>query len=124
MSEKKKILIIEDDKFYRLAYKDGLEDEGYIAVVASDGKEGIDKIKKEKPDLILLDLIMPVEGGFDVLTKLNKDKNMKNTPVIILSNLGQDSDIEKAKELGAIDYLIKSDVTMKEVLSKVEKYIK
>jgi len=123
MAEKKKILVVEDDKYYRRAYKDGLEDAGFSVVVASDGKEGLEKAKAERPDLILLDLIMPIEGGFDVLEEMKIDDKLKMVPIIILSNLGQESDVEKSKALGAVDYLIKSDVTMKEVLTKVKFYL-
>jgi len=121
--EKSKILIVEDDKYYRRAYKDGLEDAGFSVTLANDGKDGLEKAKSEHPDLILLDLIMPIEGGFDVLAEVKTDDALKDIPIIILSNLGQDSDVEKTKALGAVDYLIKSDVTMKEVLTKVKFYL-
>ena len=121
--EKSKILIVEDDKYYRRAYKDGLEDAGFSVTLANDGKDGLEKAKSEHPDLILLDLIMPIEGGFDVLAEVKTDDALKDIPIVILSNLGQDSDVEKTKALGAVDYLIKSDVTMKEVLTKVKFYL-
>ncbi len=118
--EKKKVLLIEDDKYYRRAYKDGLEEAGFDVLMASDGKEGLEKIQSEKPDLILLDLLMPSKSGFEVLEDAKMDDSLKGVPIIILSNLGQDSDIEKGKALGAIDYLIKADVIMKEVVAKVK----
>jgi len=122
-NNKSKILIVEDDKYYSRAYKDGFEDAGFTVVSANDGKEGLGKIKSDKPDLVLLDLLMPVEGGFEVLEELRMDDEAKAVPVIILSNLGQDSDIQRAKELGAADYLMKSDLTMKEVIAKVKEHI-
>ncbi|MFC1595123.1 response regulator transcription factor [Patescibacteria group bacterium] len=117
---KKKILLAEDDKFISRAYKDGLSSAGFIVILASDGNEALDKVKKEKPDVILLDLIMPAKNGFEVIEELKMDDSTKNIPIIILSNLGQDSDIEKGKSLGAADYLVKSNVSMQEVVEKIK----
>ncbi len=117
---KKKILLAEDDKFIARAYQDGLTRAGYEVVSAVNGQEAIDKIKSEKPDLVLLDLIMPKKNGFEVLEEIKADQTLK-MPVIILSNLSQDSDIEKAKELGAVDYIVKSNFSMKEVIKQIEK---
>ena len=120
---KKKILLAEDDKFISRAYKDGMERAGFEMIIAFDGIEAIEKINREKPDLILLDLIMPDKNGFEVLEEIKMDDGLKNIPVVILSNLGQDSDIEKGKALGAADYLIKSNLSMKEVIEKVRFYL-
>lgn len=117
---KKKILLAEDDKFIARAYQDGLTRAGFEVVSAVNGQEAIDKVKSEKPDLVLLDLIMPKKNGFEVLEEIKADQTLK-MPVIILSNLSQDSDIEKAKELGAVDYIVKSNFSMKEVIKKIEK---
>lgn len=117
-----KILLIEDDEFIGRAYKDGLTRAGFDVSWASDGQEGLEQIKALKPDLVLLDLVMPVKNGFEVLEELKAQPNLK-VPVIILSNLGQDSDVKKAKVLGAQDYLIKTNVSMKEIIDKVEKYL-
>lgn len=119
----KKILLIEDDKYICRAYKDGLERAGFEVVLAFDGQEGMEKIKSEKFDLTLLDLVMPVKNGFETLEELKKDDEFKKIPVVILSNLGQASDVEKGKALGAVDYLIKSDFSMKEVVEKVKFYL-
>ncbi len=123
-SKKAKILLAEDDKFISLAYRDGFKRAGFEVVWASDGKEAVEKAQKEKPDLIILDLIMPTMNGFEALEKIKADKDIKNIPVIIMSNLGQETDIQKGRELGAVDYLIKSNFSMKEVVSKIEKYLK
>lgn len=120
---KKKILLAEDDKYISRAYKDGLERAGFEVLIATDGNEALEKIKNDAPDLILLDLIMPVKNGFEVLEELATDDGVKKIPVIILSNLGQDSDVKKGKDLGAADYLIKTDYSMKEVIEKVRFYI-
>ncbi len=118
-----KILLAEDDEFISLAYKDGLGRMGFEVVVASDGIEALEKVKKERPDIILLDIIMPRKNGFEVLTELKADPKFKKIPVIVLSNLGQDTDIQKGKELGAVDYLIKSNFSISEVADKIKKYL-
>ncbi len=125
MEDKKiKILLAEDDKFISLAYKDGLSRSGFEVVHAMTGTEAVALARKSKPDIILLDIIMPEMNGFEVLEELNKDVDLKKIPVVILSNLGQDSDIERSRELGADDYLIKSNVAMSEVVEKVNQIIK
>ncbi|MGB2762498.1 MAG: response regulator [Minisyncoccales bacterium] len=119
-----RILLAEDDKFISRAYKDGLERAGFEVIIASDGVEAVNKIKSEALDLILLDLIMPIKNGFEVLSEIKMmDHDLKKISVVILSNLGQDSDVEKGKALGAVDYLIKTDFSMKEVIEKVKFYI-
>ncbi len=120
----KKILLAEDDKFISLAYLDGLKRAGYDVEHAKDGKEALEKIKSYNPDLVFLDIIMPEMNGFEVLEEIKKDEKFKNLPVIILSNLGQDTDITKGKELGAVDYLIKANFSMAEVIEKIEFYLK
>jgi len=119
----KKIILAEDDKYISKAYNVGLKDVGFDVSVAYDGNEALEKIKKDKPDLILLDLVMPEKNGFEVLEELGVNDELRKIPVIILSNLGQDSDIEKGRALGAVDYLIKSDLTMDEVIDKVKFHI-
>ncbi len=124
MSTKKKILLAEDDNFISTAYKDGLTRAGFEVVTAVDGDITLEKLKGDKPDLLLLDIIMPGKNGFDVLEAMKKEPTLTKIPVIILSNLGQDSDIKKGKELGVEDYLIKSDHSMKEVIEKVTSVLK
>ena len=121
---KYKILLAEDDKFLSIALGDKLEREGFVVIKAPNGLEALDLIRSEKPDLILLDLIMPQRTGFQVLEELKKDAELAKIPVVILSNLGQESDRQKAKELGAVDYLVKSDVQMGEVVEKLKTYLK
>ena len=118
-----KILLAEDDQFLSRAYKDGLGRAGFDVTVVSDGEEAVSKIGESGFDLILLDLIMPKKNGFEVLEAIKGNDSTKNVPVIILSNLGQESDIEKGKQLGAVDYMIKSDWSMKEVISKIKKHL-
>lgn len=119
----KKILIIEDDKFLRLLITRKLNKEGFSVIEAVDGEEGIKKAREEKPDLVLLDLILPSVDGFEVLSRIRKDETTKAIPVIILSNLGQKEDIEKGLKRGASDYLIKAHFTPIEIVEKVKRIL-
>lgn len=121
----KKILIIEDDQLLRDLCSRKILSAGFKVETAIDPKEGLDKIVKFRPDLVLLDLVLPGMSGFDVLKEIksNPDKEVAGTPVIILSNLGQESDMQKGKELGAIDYLIKATTTTDEIVKKVKKLL-
>lgn len=118
----KKILIVEDDKFLVRALSDKLKLEGYTPITAFEGEDGLEALRKEKPDLVLLDLVMPKMNGFQFLEEIKNDSKLKAT-VIVLSNLGQQEDIEKAKNLGAVDYLVKADFSLKEILEKIKKYL-
>jgi len=120
----KKILIIEDDKFLRELISQKLLKEGYDIAEAVDGEKGIKSVKDEKPDLILLDLILPGIDGFEVLTKIKKDSEIAEIPVIILSNLGQKDDIEKGLKIGAAGYLIKAHFTPGEIIDKIKEILK
>ncbi|OGZ18998.1 MAG: hypothetical protein A2175_01575 [Candidatus Nealsonbacteria bacterium RBG_13_42_11] len=120
----KNILVIEDDKFLRELISQKLIKEGYNVSEAIDGEEGLKKIKGEKPDLVLLDLILPGIDGFEVLTKMKEDTTLPPIPVIILSNLGQKEDVEKGLKLGAVDYLIKAHFTPGEIVEKIKGAIK
>jgi len=119
----KKILIVEDDKFLRELIVRKLDEEGYDVSEAVDGEEGIKKIKEEKPNLVLLDLILPGIDGFEVLANVKQDPQVSSIPVIILSNLGQLEDIEKGRKLGAIDYLVKAHFTPGEIIEKANKIL-
>lgn len=118
------VLIIEDDKFLCKIYATKLKKEGISVDFALNGEEGLKKVEAEKPELILLDLIMPKLDGFQVLEALQKDAKLKKITVIVLSNLGQGADIDRAKKLGAKDYIIKSDTSIEEVLKKIRNNIK
>ena len=123
-NKKNKVFLAEDDKFISRAYQDGLGRAGFEVISAFDGEEALKKIKETIPDIILLDVIMPEKNGFEVLEEIKADNKFKKIPVIILSNLGQDTDIQKGRELGAVDYLIKSNFSIGEVVEKIKKYIK
>jgi DNA-binding response OmpR family regulator len=116
----KNILVVEDDKFLRELISQKLLKEGYNVSQAVDGEEGVKKVREEKPNLVLLDLILPGIDGFEVLAQMRQDKDSALTPVIILSNLGQKEDIEKGLKLGATDYLIKAHFTPGEIIEKIK----
>ena len=120
----KNILIIEDDKFLRELIVRKVINEGFDASEAIGGEEGIKKIKEEKPDMVLLDLILPGMDGFEVLSLMKEDSALSSIPVIILSNLGQKEDIEKAMKMGATDYLIKAHFTPSEIIEKIKANLK
>jgi len=120
----KKILIIEDDKFLRELIVQKLTKEGYETSEAVDGEQGIKKVKEEKPDIVLLDLILPGIDGFEVLSQKKEDPSVAQIPVIILSNLGQKEDVERGLKLGAVDYLIKAHFTPGEIIEKIKNALK
>ena len=119
-----KILLVEDDEMLHNMYTQKFKNKKYEVVSAFNGAEGVKMAEAETPDLILLDIIMPKMDGFVALKKIRKSKNIGETPVIILTNLGQEEDIKKGKELGADDYFIKANHTPAEVVEKVEAVLK
>lgn len=123
MPKKKTILIIEDDKILADMYAVKFRREGYDVFSTQSGLDGYNMAKKEKPGVILLDVILPEMDGFTILTDLRKEKGLENTPIILLTNLGQQGDIYKGVALGATDYLTKSNITPVEVIEKVKKII-
>ena len=118
-------MIIEDDQLLRSLCAKKFTAEGFAVDAAIDARGGLEKIKKNKPDLILLDLVLPGMSGFDLLKiiKADPDKKIASIPVIILSNLGQESDIVKGRELGAEDYMIKATTTTEEIVQKIRKIL-
>ena len=121
MSEKKqKILMIEEDYFLRKIYKNKLTSIGFEFIEATNGEEGLNKLISEKPDLVLLDLILPKKNCFDVLIEIRKNKELKDTLVIILSVLSQKSDMKRGLDFGAQEYLVKSEMSLSEVVDKVK----
>ena len=116
----KKILLIEDEamllEMYTLKFSEG----GFKVIQAKDGESGLELAKKEKPTLILLDIIMPKLDGFAVLKRLKENEITKDIPIILLTNLGQDEDIKKGLALGAVDYFIKANHTPTQIVEKVK----
>ncbi len=119
-NQKIKILIAEDDSFLAQMYSEKLEAEGFQVVLATNGVEAIDKMKLEKPELILLDLLMPKKDGFEVLKEKMTDMAIKNIPVIVLTNLSQNEDIKKCYDLGARDFMIKAYFIPAEIIAKIK----
>lgn len=119
----KKILLIEDEELIITLLRRKLEKEGYQVAVARDGVEGMEKMKEDKPDLILLDIVMPRMGGFEVMEETRKEKELRTIPIIIISNSGQPVELDRAKRMGARDWLVKTEFDPKEVLTKVKKQI-
>lgn len=115
----KKILVVEDDKLLANAYRVKLATR-YEVIIARDGDEALEILKESTPDLILLDLVLPKRDGFSVLSVIKKDERLKNIPCIVSSNLGQKEDIAKARSLGADDYIVKTDLSMRKLLMKVK----
>ena len=120
---KKRVLIVEDDEHISKVYEIKLAKEGIDISVARDGDEAVAKITAEKPDMILLDLMIPKKDGFAVLEDIKKVPALAKIPVIVLSNLGQQSDQERAIALGANEYLIKVDYPIQDVIDKVKGYL-
>ena len=121
----KKIVLIEDEEILVDLLSRKLKNEGYEVEIARNGEEGLNLLKgmSPKPDLVLLDIIMPKKSGFEVMEEMLKDETLKNIPVIVISNSGQPVELDRAKKLGAKDWLIKTEFDPKEVLLKVQNLI-
>ena len=115
-----KILIIEDDKFLRELLSQKLIKEGYEVIEGVDGEAGLKKISEEKPNLVLLDLILPGLDGFEILSRVKANPQAAAIPIVVLSNLGQKEEVEKALKLGAKGFLIKAHFTPGEIVSKIK----
>ncbi len=118
----KKILIAEDEPSLLNVMSKKVKSLGYTVIEAKDGQQALDKFTKEKPDLILLDVVMPIKNGFDVLEEI-KMKQKSKVPVIILSNLNESQDIETGKNLGAVDYITKSNLSLRDIMVKINKVL-
>ena len=117
----KKILFIEDAPDFQKEVGEALKLEEFEILAALDGEAGLELIKKEKPDLILLDLILPKKDGFAVLKEMKEDESLKDIPVIVLTNLEGMGDVEKAMSLGATTYLVKANYELDDVVTKIKK---
>jgi DNA-binding response OmpR family regulator len=120
----KKIFIVEDDTFLQGLEATKLKKEGFDILTAANGKEASEIVKKkEKFDLVLLDLLLPDMDGFEVLSLIKKEKTYENIPVIVFSNLSEDKDVKKAKSLGASEFMIKSNFNLDELTQKVRELV-
>ncbi len=113
------ILLVEDDRFFQSFYSTKLTENGYTVQIASDGIEAMTKLAAVRPDMILLDLIMPRKDGFEVLTELQANPNLRTIPVLVFSTLGQENDIARARQLGARDYVNKTFFDFDNLLGKI-----
>lgn len=116
-------MLVDDDQSLRQLYRLELANHQYEVIEAGDGEEGLIKIQSEKPDLVLLDIMMPKSDGLNTLTKIKSDETLKNTPVIMLTNFGQENLVQQAFNLGATDYLLKYKVTPAEMAAKVDQIL-
>jgi len=119
----KKILFVEDESALQKTFGERLSPEGYEVISALDGEIGLRLAKTKKPDLILLDLILPKANGFEVLKELKEDKETKDIPVIVLTNLEGIGDVNKAIELGATTYLVKAQYSLEDLVEKIKKVL-
>lgn len=118
------IMVVEDDRFLVKAIEAKLLSSGFKVIVARDGEEAIEALKKATPALMLLDLIMPKKNGFEVLEDMHASPTWKKIPVIILSNLGQESDQKKGMELGAVDYVVKTKFSLQQIVELLKTHLK
>ena len=123
MAKSKSILLVEDDEFLAELYATKLNLEGFEVSLAVDGEKGVKMAKEVKPHLIFLDIILPKMDGFEVLKTIKQDKDLKNIPVILLTNLSQKDEVKKGLDLGANDYLIKAHFMPSEVVKKIKQTI-
>lgn len=119
----KRVLVVEDDKAYANIYRVKLQNEGFDIIMAMNGDEALMLAAAEIPDLILLDLIMPVTDGFQVLETIKSQQKLKKIPIVVFSNLSQEEDIERVKKMGAAEYFIKANLSIHEMVSKVRAYL-
>ena len=126
MNNKPTILLVEDDPFLSSILQLKLDKENFKTIRAADGEEALNLLTEQgiRPDLILLDLILPKKNGFEVLETIRQDPTLEKLPVVIISNLGQPSDIDRGKALGVIDYFVKAKLSVDELVNKVKEEIK
>ena len=124
MEISQKILLVEDDKFLSSLLKNRLQKEGFDVLIAQDGEEAIESLKSAKPDLVLLDIILPKKSGFEVMNELKNDPQIsRNLPIIIISNLGQPEDITRGQEMGAVEYFIKAKTSIDDLVQKIKEFL-
>ncbi len=123
MKEKDIILLVEDDEFLRRMYSTKLETEGFGVLAAEDGEKALDLVNLSTPKLALVDILMPKMDGFEFIEKIKSVQTLRNIPVIVLTNLSNPEDVKKAKNLGAVEYIVKANYLPSEVVEIIKKYI-
>ena len=121
----KNILLVEDDDFLSSLLKNRLQKEGFEVGIAKDGEQALEALKLKRPNLILLDIILPKKSGFEVMEEMRNDPQMQSNepPIIIISNLGQPEDVARGQELGAIEYFIKAKTSIDDLVQKIREFI-
>ncbi|HEV7454491.1 MAG TPA: response regulator [Candidatus Saccharimonadales bacterium] len=117
------VLVVEDDNFLRTVYATKLTKAGFTIEIATDGIEALELLKTFIPDIILLDLIMPRKDGFSTLEDIKKQENLRNIPVIITSNLGQQEEIDRVMAMGATDFITKSNLSLNDLIDKINETV-
>ena len=123
MAETPTILLVEDDPFLSALLKTRLQNEGLTVVHAVDGQQAVEILNASKPSLILLDLILPKKSGFEVMEAIQSDPELNKSPIIIISNLGQESDVQRGRELGAIEYFVKAKTSIDDLIVKIQQFL-
>jgi len=119
----KKILLVEDDQFLSVLLKNRLQQEGFEIVSVGNGDDALKNLKESKFDLILMDIILPAKSGFEAMEAIVSSPQYGKTPIIIISNLGQESDIARGKELGAVDYFVKAQTPIDELVKRTKEFL-
>lgn len=122
MENQKTILLVEDEPLLGKLLRQRLEKEGFGVLYARDGNEAIEALKNQKPDLILLDVILPKMSGFEIMERIKNDPALNKAPIIVISNLGQEADVSRGEELGAVGYFVKANVSIGELVDEVKKF--
>jgi len=117
------VLIVEDDTFLQDVLSTKLKSLHLTVAIAENGKQALRLMREEKPGLVLLDLVMPDMDGFELLTRIKQDKTIAHTPVVVLSNLADEVDIERARKLGAKDYLVKAHYTPSQIIERIGHFL-
>ncbi|PIT92617.1 MAG: response regulator [Candidatus Harrisonbacteria bacterium CG10_big_fil_rev_8_21_14_0_10_42_17] len=117
------ILLVEDDRFLSSLLKNRLQKDAFEVETAMSGTEALEKLKTLRPDIVLLDIILPGKSGFEILEEIKSDPQIQNTPVIIISNLGQEGDVERMMKMGAKDYFVKARTSIEDIVKKVRNYL-
>lgn len=120
-TQSKTILLADDEQFILVAYKDGLEHAGYNVLLAEDGEQALEQMRTAQPDLVLLDIIMPKLNGFEVLQAAKADPAIASIPIAMFTNLSQLNDEQEARNSGAVDFIVKADVSLNDLLARIER---
>lgn len=119
----KKILLVEDDQFLSTLLKNRLVKEGFATTLAKNSDEAIQALRAETPDLILMDIILPGKSGFEIMEAIGAEPSASKVPIMIISNLGQETDIVKGKELGAVEYFVKAQTSIDDLVRKIAGFL-